>query len=80
MIDLAQGGPIPVTDLIERTLREIAPVARDVGCDRELEGVRRIVRDGNGADRQLAVYAATGDAREVAHDIANVTQAGLTAG
>jgi hypothetical protein len=41
-----------------------------------LEGVRRILRDGNGADRQLAVYAATGDPREVARDIANATQAG----
>jgi len=49
---------------------------RAVGCDRELEGVRRILRDGNGADRQLEVYAATGDPREVARDIANVMQAG----
>ena len=74
-IDLAQGGPIPITQLIERTLREIACDARAIGCERELEGVRRILRDGNGADRQLAVYAATGDPREVARDIANVTQA-----
>ena len=80
VIDLALGGPIPITDLIARTLREVAPVARAIGCDRELEGVQRIVRDGTGADRQLAVYAATADAREVARDIADVTQAGLTAG
>jgi glutamate---cysteine ligase / carboxylate-amine ligase len=79
VIDLAHGGPIPITELIERTLREIAPGTHAIGCDRELEGVRRIVRDGNGADRQLAIYAATGDPREVARDIANVTQAGLTA-
>jgi glutamate---cysteine ligase / carboxylate-amine ligase len=76
VIDLAQGGPIPITRLIERTLREIASDARAIGCDRELEGVRRILRDGNGADRQLAVYAATGDPREVARHIANATQAG----
>ena len=79
VIDLEHGGPIPITQLIERTLREIAPDARAIGCDRELEGVRRIVRDGNGADRQLAVYAATSDPREVARDIANVTQADLAA-
>ena len=76
VIDLAQGGPIPITGLIERTLHEISPDARAIGCDRELEGVRRIMRDGNGADRQLAVYAATGDPRAVARDIANVTQGG----
>ena len=72
----AEGGPIPITQLIEHTLREIASDARAIGCDRELEGVRRILRDGNGADRQLALYAATGDPLEVARDIANVTQAG----
>jgi hypothetical protein len=32
VIDLALGGPLPITDLIERTLREIAPVARAIGC------------------------------------------------
>jgi carboxylate-amine ligase len=79
VIDLKHGGPIPITQLIERTLREIAPDARAIGCDRELGGARRIVRDGNGADRQLAVYAATGDPREVARDIADVTQAGSAA-
>jgi carboxylate-amine ligase len=76
VIDLAQGGPVPITGLIERTLRQIDPDARAIGCDRELDGVRRILRDGNGADRQLAVYAATGDPREVARDIANVTDVG----
>ncbi len=79
VIDLARGGPVPVARLVERTLREIAPHARDVGCDRELDGIRRILRDGNGADRQLSVYAATGDTREVARDIADITQSGLTA-
>ncbi len=76
VIDLVMGGPIAITRLVERTLREIAGDARAIGCDRELEGIRRILRDGNGADRQLAVYAATGDPREVVRDIADVTQAG----
>ena len=80
VIDLAQGGPVPITALIARTLRQTAPAARAIGCDGALEGIRRIVRDGNGADRQLAVYAATGDPREVARDIANLTQAGPVAG
>ena len=76
VIDLVMGGPIAITRLVERTLREIAADARAIGCDRELEGIRRILRDGNGADRQLAVYAATGDPRDVTRDIADVTQAG----
>ena len=79
VIDLAEGGPIPIARLVARTLGAIAGEARAIGCDRELEGVRRILRDGNGADRQLAVYAATGDPRAVVHDIANVTEAGWPA-
>ena len=45
---------MPIAQLIERTLREIASDAREIGCDRELEGISRILRDGNGAERQLS--------------------------
>jgi len=75
VVDVARGGPAPIARVIERTLDELAPHARELGCDRELDGVRRILRDGNGADRQLRVYAANGDAVEVVQDIATVTQA-----
>ncbi len=74
VIDLVRGGPIPITDLVERTLGEIAPFARAVGSEAALDGIRRILRDGNGADRQLAVHAAMGSTREVTRDIADVTQ------
>ena len=77
VIDLDDGGPVPLAALVERTLRDVAPHARDLGCDRELDGIRRILRDGTGADRQLAVHAATGDVRAVARDIAEVTRSGL---
>jgi carboxylate-amine ligase len=79
-VDDARGdGPAPVTRLIERTLEEIAPHARELGGDAALEGIRRILRDGNGADRQLRCYAATGDSVAVARDIAAATRAGLPA-
>ena len=77
--DPRHGGRLPVAALIERTLAEIAPHARDLGGDTALDGIRRILRDGNGADRQLARYAATGDAVSVARDIAERTRAGLPA-
>jgi carboxylate-amine ligase len=77
VIDLDAGGPMPLTAMVERTLRDVAPHAREVGCERELEGIRRILRDGTGADRQLAVYAATGDVRAVAREIAELTRSGL---
>ena len=74
VVDLARGGAVPIAALIERTLEEIAPYARELGCDRELAGVRRILAEGNGADRQLRVLAAGGDPRAVARDIADVTR------
>jgi carboxylate-amine ligase len=80
VIDVGGAGPIPVVQSVERTLRDLAPHARDVGCDRELDGIRRILRDGNGADRQAAVYRATGDVAAVAREIAAVTQSGLDPG
>ena len=77
VVDLDGGGPAPIARIVERTLRKVAPHAADLGCDRELEGIRRILRDGNGAERQLAVYAATGDVGTVTRDIAEMTRSGL---
>jgi glutamate---cysteine ligase / carboxylate-amine ligase len=77
VIDLRHGGPVPIAEHVGRTLREIAPYAADLGCDRELEGIRRVLRDGNGADRQLAVHAADGDLAAVTRDIVEVTRSGL---
>src|SRR4051795_4642676 len=55
------SGALPVRERIERTLRELAPFARNLGCERELAGVETILREGNGAQRQLRGYAARGD-------------------
>ena len=77
VIDPTAAVRCPIAPLVERTLRKVAPHARDLGCDSELEGIRRILRDGNGAERQLAVHAATGDVGTVTRDIAEMTQSGL---
>jgi glutamate---cysteine ligase / carboxylate-amine ligase len=45
------GAPRPVREVAELTL-----AALEDGADPELEGVRRIVREGNGADRQRAAH------------------------
>jgi glutamate---cysteine ligase / carboxylate-amine ligase len=48
-------------DLVAR----LGPVAQDLGCEAELEGVLEIVRRGTGADLQRAVYARRGSLEEV---------------
>jgi glutamate---cysteine ligase / carboxylate-amine ligase len=76
VMDLATGkrNRIPVAALIRRTLKEIEPHARELGSERELEGIRAILARGNGADRQLRVFNANRDIVEVVSEIANETE------
>jgi carboxylate-amine ligase len=66
---------IPVAQLIRRTLKELEPHARELGSERELEGIEEILRNGNGADRQLRVFNANRDIVEVVSEIADATEA-----
>jgi carboxylate-amine ligase len=77
-MDLTTGNRnrVPVAQLVRKRLAEVEPHARELGSDRELEGIREILRRGNGADRQLRVYNANRDIVEVAREIAEATEAG----
>ena len=77
LIDLLTGSRIRVSasQLVRRTLREIEPHARELGSERELEGIQRILTDGNGADDQLRVYEESRDVTQVSRRIAVVSEA-----
>ncbi len=77
VMDLATGrrNRVPVAQLIRRTLRDVEPHARELGSERELEGVREILARGNGADRQLRVWNANRDIVEVVREISAETEA-----
>jgi carboxylate-amine ligase len=79
VMDLVTGrrNRVPVAQLVRRALREIEPHARELGSDRELEGIRDILNRGNGADRQLRVFNANRDIAEVVSEIADATEAAL---
>jgi carboxylate-amine ligase len=79
VMDLATGrrNRVPVAQLIRRHLREIEPHARELGSERELEGIREILARGNGSDRQLRVFNANRDIVEVVREIADATEAAL---
>jgi carboxylate-amine ligase len=79
VMDLWTGrrNRVPVAQLIRRTLREVEPHARELGSERELEGIRDILGKGNGADRQLRVFNANRDIVEVTREIAEATEAAL---
>jgi len=77
VMDLGSGrrNRIPVARLVRRTVAEIRPHARELGCERELEGVRDILSRGSSADRQLRIYNTNRDIVEVAREIADATEA-----
>jgi glutamate---cysteine ligase / carboxylate-amine ligase len=79
VMDLVTGrrNRVPVAQLVRRALREIEPHARELGSERELEGIREILGRGNGADRQLRVFNANRDIVEVVSEIADATEAAL---
>ena len=54
------GNEELATDTVERMLTELAPVAADLGCEAELDGVRATLEAGASYQRQLAAVRAGG--------------------
>src|SRR3954452_4217239 len=79
VMDLATGrrNRVPVAQLVRRTLRDLEPHARELGSERELEGIRAILGHGNGADRQLRIFNANRDIVEVVREIAAASEVAL---
>ena len=77
IMDLATGrrNRVPIARLVRRTVGEIEPHARELGCERELEGISAILSRGSSADAQLRIYNANRDIVEVAREIAEATEA-----
>jgi glutamate---cysteine ligase / carboxylate-amine ligase len=76
VMDLATGrrNRVSVAQLVRRTLKDLEPHARELGSERELEGVHDILARGNGADRQLRIFNANRDIVEVVSEIADATE------
>jgi glutamate---cysteine ligase / carboxylate-amine ligase len=79
VMDLVTGrrNRVPISQLIRRTLRDLEPHARELGSERELEGIAEILARGNGAEEQLRVWNANRDISEVVLELADATEAGV---
>jgi carboxylate-amine ligase len=77
LMDLVQGRRVkmPARTLARRRLRELRPVARELGCSQQLARIEFILDSGTGAMRQLQVWNANRDIVEVAQEIAAATEA-----
>jgi len=77
LMDLAAGKRIkvPARTLARRRLRELRPIARELGCSEQLARVEWMCENGTGAQRQLQVWNANRDLKEVAEEVAAATEA-----
>lgn len=77
LIDFGKQEEIAECDLIEEYLLFIDDVVDELGSRPAIEYIRTMVKQGSGADRQLAVYRETGDLKKVVDYMAAETRAGL---
>ena len=73
LVDLPKKERVPTAQLARRVLDRVREHAQDLGSEAELEGVEDILERGNGATRQVIVYEANNDLREVMGEIVEKT-------
>jgi carboxylate-amine ligase len=73
LVDLPKKERVPTAQLARRVLDRVREHAQDLGSADELEGIEDILERGNGATRQIVVYEANNDLREVMSEIVEKT-------
>jgi glutamate---cysteine ligase / carboxylate-amine ligase len=73
LVDLPQWDRVPARELARRLLDRIREHCQDLGSANELEAVEDLLERGNGAARQVVVYEANHDLREVMAEIVAAT-------
>jgi carboxylate-amine ligase len=69
LVDLPSNERVGARALAQRLLDRLGDHAQDLGSADALEGIEDLIANGNGADRQLVVYEANHDLREVVAEI-----------
>jgi carboxylate-amine ligase len=77
MIDFGKQTEVPARDLIYEYLEFVDDVVDELDSREELNYIHEILKNGSGADRQLRVFAQTGDLKKVVDYIVEETEAGL---
>jgi carboxylate-amine ligase len=80
LIDFGRRIEVPMRDLVEEYLAFVDDVVDELGSREAINGIRRIVENGNGADRQLRVFKETGDLTKVVDYIIEETESSVFAG
>src|SRR5450631_1521088 len=78
LIDFGKQQEVPLRDLIEEYLVLIDREVDELGSREAIDGIRKIMQTGTGADRQLKVFEESGgDLKAVVDYMAEETRAGL---
>src|SRR5204863_7922699 len=75
LVDLPSSDRVSTKELAERLLHRLREHAQDLGSATELDELEDLLRNGNGAQRQIVVYEANHDLREVVAEIVAATAA-----
>jgi glutamate---cysteine ligase / carboxylate-amine ligase len=73
LVDLPKGTRVSTRELARRVLKRARDHAKDLGSDSDLDAIDDILDNGNGGARQLIVYEANHDLREVMAEIVEKT-------
>jgi carboxylate-amine ligase len=73
LVDLPSNERVATKALARRLLDRLHGHAQDLGSAAELEGINDLLSRGNGAARQVVVYEANHDLREVMAEIVAAT-------
>jgi carboxylate-amine ligase len=79
LIDFGKQQEVPVRQLIGEILDFVSDVVEELGSEREIAYIERILEEGSGADRQLRVFRETNDLKQVVDYMISETEHGLFA-
>ena len=77
LIDFGRSREVETRSLINEILEFIAPEAIELGSEREMAHIERIMREGTGADRQIAAWEVRHEIKDVVDQIVGETYEGL---
>src|SRR5881398_452182 len=77
LIDFGKESEVETRSLIHELLEFVSTEVDELGNKREMAHIERIMREGTGADRQLAVFHRTNDMKAVVDQIVAETYEGL---
>ncbi len=78
LIDFGRETEVETKRLLDELLQFVSTEVNELGSGKEMAHIERIMREGTGADRQLAAYERTNDMRAVVDQIVHETYEQLT--